>query len=58
MNVIFLHCIIAVCASHCGAGCTVNGAGKCDRCDDGFGLTVDKTCNGENSILVLRFANS
>ena len=39
------------CAPHCSS-CTLAGAGKCDDCDDGYGVTASGTCGPVRACLL------
>lgn len=41
-----------MCSPHCTTyGCNVTGANKCDRCDVGYGLTSNASCDGKQNSL-------
>lgn len=34
------------CSAHCEVGCYLTGPGMCDRCDFGYGMTANGSCDG------------
>lgn len=46
LQYLFYLLIITDCGEYCRTGCSTNGAGKCDNCQDGYYLADDDTCAG------------